>query len=278
MDATTTTSAVSVPALVLALLASCGGVSEEQVLRSQREYDLAVGLYGEQDTAGAFEHLLEAIELDADNAEAHLLLGNLLMIVRQDYAQAEHHMREALRANQAIQGRPGLPSEARNALGVLYNNAERYEEAVTVLEEASSDLMNRHQPLTWANLAWAFRELGRLDQALQVGRQAVQRDPNHCVALFRLAEVHVALDQWEDAQTRLDHLLGLEDRTCQSMQAGWRLRGEVRAQLGDRAGAIADLERCVELSGETDDGQACQRMLQGQAQSATPTEASPDGA
>lgn len=265
--------------LALVVLASCGGVSEEQLLRSQREYDLAVGLYGEQDAAGAFEHLLEAIELDPDNAEAHLLLGNLFMIVRQDYRQAEHHMRESLRANAAIQGRPGLPSEARNALGVLFNNAQRYEDAAVILEEASADLMNRHQALTWANLAWAYRELGRMDEALQVGRQAVQRDPNHCIALFRLAEVHVALDQWEDAQHRLDHLLGLEDAACQSMQAGWRLRGEVRAQLGDRGGAVGDLERCVELSHETDDGQACQRMLEGQERSAPePAATGPEGA
>ena len=255
--------------LSVVMLASCGGTSREQVLLSQREYDLAVGIYGESDVPGAFEHLLEAIELDPDNAEAHLLLGNLFMIHRADYQQAEHHMREAIRANEAVEGRTGLPSEARNALGVLFNNAQRYEDAVVVLEEAAGDLMNRHQPLTWANLAWAYRELGRLDQALQVGRQAVQRDPNHCVALFRLAEVHRALEDPEAAQERLDHLLGLEDPTCQRMQAGWRLRGEVRAELGNRQGAIGDLERCVELSDETDDGRACQRVLDGQ-QSETP--------
>ncbi|MBX3274088.1 MAG: tetratricopeptide repeat protein [Sandaracinaceae bacterium] len=253
------------PVLAVAIaLAGCGGVSQEQLLRSQREYDLAVGLYGESDVAGAFEHLLAAIELDPDNAEAHLLVGNLFMIHRQDFARAERHMREALRAHGSSESRAGLPSEARNALGVLYNNAERYEEAAAILEEASSDLMNRHQPLTWANLSWAYRELGRLEDALLVARQAVQRDPGHCVALFRLAEVHVALDQREAAQQRLDHLLGLEDRACQSMQAAWRLRGEVRAYVGDRAGAISDLERCVELSAETDDGQACHRMLEGQ--------------
>ena len=253
----------SLMALALLLPACAGGPSREQVLRSQREYDLAVGLYGEHDVAGAFEHLLEALELDPESAEAHLLLGNLLMIHRSDYEQAEHHMREAIRLNEQLEGRPGLPSEARNALGVLFNNAQRYEDAVSVLREASSDLMNRHQPLTWANLAWAYRELGQLDEALQVARQAVQRDENHCVALFRLAEVHVALDQPDEARVRLDHLLELEDATCQRMQAGWRLRGEVRAQLGDRAGGVADLERCVELSADTDDGQACQRMLSG---------------
>ncbi len=250
--------------LAVILFASCGGVSHENVLRSQREYDLAVGLYGEQDVAGAFEHLLESLELDPESAEAHLLLGKLLMIHRADYEQAERHMREAIAMNERLQGRAGLPSEANNALGVLFNNAQRYEDAVAVLQEASRDLMNRHQPLTWANLAWAYRELGRLEEALQVGRQAVQRDPNHCIALYRLAEVHIALEQREQAQQRLDHLLGLEDSTCQSLQAAWRLRAEVRAELGDRPGAISDFERCVELSPDTDDGAACQRVLAGE--------------
>ena len=248
--------------LAIVILSSCGGVTREQVVRSQREFDLAVGLYGESDVPGTFEHLLEAIELDPENAEAHLLLGNLFMIHRSDFQRAEQHMREAIRVNASAEGRVGLPSEANNALGVLFNNAERYEEAVVVLEEASSDLMNRHQPLTWANLAWAYRELGRNDEALQIARQAVQRDPNHCIALYRLAEVHLALDQPEPAMQRLTHLLELEDPTCQSMQAAWRLRGEVRARLGDRPGAIGDLERCVELSADNDDGEACQRMLQ----------------
>ena len=124
--------------LAVFALASCGGASEESILRSQREYDLAVGLYGEQDTAGAFEHLLEAIELDPDNADAHLLLGNLFMINRQDSQQAEHHMREAIRANEAVEARTGLPSEARNALGVLYNNAQRYEEAALTRDRANA--------------------------------------------------------------------------------------------------------------------------------------------
>ena len=60
----------------------------------------------------------------------------------------------------------------------------------------------------------------------------------------------MALEQSEPAQERLDRLLELEDQTCQRMQAAWRLRGEVRATLGNREGAITDFERCVELSTE----------------------------
>lgn len=251
--------------VAIAILVSCGGTSREQVMRSQREYDLAVGLYGERDTPGAFEHLFEAIELDPENAEAHLLLGNLYMIERQDFRQAEHHLREAIRVNALVEGRAGLPSEARTALGVLFNNQGRFEDGIEELEAASSDLMNRHQELTWANLAWAYLEQDRLDEALQVGRQAIARDPNHCVALYRLAEVHIALEQDREAQERLDHLLSLENPACQSLQAAWRLRGEVRARMGQRSDAISDLERCVELSSENEDGRACQRLLDGQA-------------
>ena len=40
--------------------------------------------------------------------------------------------------------------------------------------------------------------------------------------------------------------------------------GEVRANLGHLEDAVQDLERCVELSRETEDGAACQRLLSSQ--------------
>ena len=45
------------------------------------------------------------------------------------------------------------------------------------------------------------------------------------------------------------------------LQGAWRLRGEVRARLGRRADALADLERCVALGADTEEGQRCQRLL-----------------
>jgi tetratricopeptide (TPR) repeat protein len=245
--------------LIVVLMASCGGVTREQVVRSQREFDLAVGLYEEHNVPAAFEHLLESLELDRENPEAHLLLGKLLMIHRSDFEQAEHHMREAIRVNAIHEVRVGLPADARNALGVLFINAGRYQDAVEVLREASSDLMNREPELTYANLARAYLELEQLDEALQSAMQSQQQSPNFCVGLFWLGEVRVAREERVAALEVLDHLLGLEQ--CQSLQRAWRIRGEVKAHLSDREGAVADFESCVELGPQTEDGQACQRYL-----------------
>jgi superkiller protein 3 len=257
-----------------AALAGCGaGPSREQVVRSQREYDLGVGLWQERNVAGAFEHLLEAIELDPQNAEAHLMLGKLFMIHRRDYARAEHHFQEALRAHEAVESRAGLPADTRNSLGVLYIHWQRYRDAVGVLRASASDLMNREPAVAWSNLGWAYLELGEHQEAVRVLDQAVQLSPDLCLAWYRLGQARTEMGEPEEAERALGRALEVEDETCQRLQAAWRLRGEVRARLGHRDEAIRDLERCVELSEETEDGRACRRLLADEAPSDDP----PDG-
>ncbi|MCZ7682766.1 MAG: tetratricopeptide repeat protein [Sandaracinaceae bacterium] len=187
--------------VMLALAAAgCGaGVTRDQIERSEREYQLGVGLWGESNAPGAFEHLLRAIELDPDNAEAHHFLGNLFWIVRRDFARAEQHFREALRANEVAPGPAGLAADVKNSLGVLYVNAGRHEDAIAVLREAASDLMNRQPALSWANLGWAYHEGGQNEPALEALNQAVQIAPTLCLAWYRLGQVRAAREEWEPA-------------------------------------------------------------------------------
>lgn len=260
----------------IALSACVGGPSEEDVRRSQAEYDLGVGLMQEQNVAGAFQHLQESIRLDPDNADAHLLLGTLYLF-RGDYDDSERHLREALRANTALgnAGRPALTAEANNSLGVLYIHAHRYDEAVAVLREATGDLLNRTPHLAWGNLGWAYLEQGDHAQAEQALTQAVQLQPRFCGGWYRLAQVHFALGtgaereaegsgqaRFESAESALTHALEVEDEGCQRLQDAWRLRGETRARLGRRDEAVADFERCVELDRETESGRACSGFLE----------------
>lgn len=253
--------------LALGPLPACGGgPTRDEVTQSQREYDLGVGLWQEHNMAGSFEHLLGAIRLDPDNAEAHLLLGNLYMIHRHDYEQAEHHFREAMRANVAAPVRAGMEADAKNSLGVLYIHAERYPDAVSILRESASDIMNREPAVAWTNLGWAYLEQHQLREAFDALQQAVQLSPQLCMAWYRMAQVRTAQEDWAQAEESLTRGLEVEDPTCQSLQAAWRLRGEVRARLGHREEAIADLERCVELSSDTEDGQGCRRLLESTGQ------------
>jgi type IV pilus assembly protein PilF len=252
-------------ALCLAVIAaSCaGGPSREQVEEAQRAYELGVGLYQERNHPGAFDELLRAVRLDPDHAEAHLALGHLFLL-RPDAEQAEHHFLEAIRANGASQMRSGLEADAKNSLGVLYIHARRFEEAVQLLRESARDLMNRDPAVAWTNLGWALFESGDQAGAIEAYDQALRMSPALCLAWYRLGQVRAAREEWEPAETALNHVLDVEDETCRRLQVGWRLRGEVRARLGHRAEAIQDLERCVELSPETEDGAACRRLLESQ--------------
>src|SRR5689334_20491149 len=78
----------AVLALSLSGIVGCGPASAENAQRAQKEYELSVGLLGEQNTPAAFEHLFKAVELDPDNPEPHQLLGNLYML-RGDLDKAE---------------------------------------------------------------------------------------------------------------------------------------------------------------------------------------------
>ncbi len=258
----------------LVILAGCGGITREQVERSEREYALGAGLWGARNAPGAFEHLLRAIELDPDNADAHHLLGNLFWIVRHDFVRGEQHLREAIRANRAAPARPGLEAEVKNDLGVLYVNAGRHADAITVLREAAADLMNREPAMSWTNLGWAYHEAGQDDRALEALNQAVQLSPRLCLGWYRLGEVRAAREELEQAVSALDRCLEVENETCQRLQAAWRLRGEVHARLGHHDEALRDLERCVELSADTEDGQTCRRLLDSVGSSGPTSESS----
>lgn len=247
--------------LALALSACAGGISRDQVERSQREYQLSVGLWGENNAPAAFEHALRAVELDPDNAEAHHFLGNLFWMVRRDFQRGEHHMREALRANTVNPGPSGLDADVKNSFGVMLIHADRNDEAITILREAASDLMNRQPAVAWANLGWAYFEAGQTDRALEALNQAVQIAPTLCLGWYRMGQVRASQEQWEPALVALNRALEVENPTCARLQVAWRLRGEVQAHLGHREEAVRDLERCVELSPDTDDGLACRRLL-----------------
>jgi type IV pilus assembly protein PilF len=100
--------------------------------RSLAEYDLARDLWlNRGQTREALDHVLKAIELDHDNAEAaHLAALIYLDFCRQStdacrLGEAERHAREALRLQPEFR-------EARNTLGVALIHQKRYAEAIDV--------------------------------------------------------------------------------------------------------------------------------------------------
>lgn len=253
---------LAVSALPLLLLACGGPATAENAVRAQKEYELSVGLLGEQNVPAAFEHLFKAIELDPQNPEPHQLLGNLYLL-RGDLPSAERELRESKRlAEKNTSYGPPFVAEVENSLGVVLVHQKRYDEAIELLRKTASDLLNRTPHLAWGNLGWAYLEKGQYTEAVSALTQSVRHQNRFCLGHYRLGQAYLALREFERAEEALTHCLEVPDPGCQNLQDGWHLRGQARARLGQREDAIRDFERCVELAAETDIGRACRGYLE----------------
>ena len=231
--------------------------------RSDREFKLAAALRSEGQTASAIEHLHLSLELNPDNAEAHLLLGFIHM-ERRDYEKAEKDLRTAIKLlEKQKRGGSALP-EARNIYGLCLIELERYEDAIVVLRQSAIDELNRAPHLAWGNLGLAQFHMGEYQETVKSTMEAVRIQPRFCVGYYTMARAMWHMQQLQDAERALVSALG-EDESCAKsvpLQGAWRLRGEVRARLGHRRDAIADLEQCVELDPYSNDGRMCQSLLE----------------
>lgn len=229
-----------------------------------RELTLAASLREEGNIPGAIEHLRTALELDPGNARAHLLLG-YIHIERGDYALAETFLRRGVELLSEQPDMAATLAEARNMLGVALIHQERYDEAIPLLREAASDMLNHAPWYAWGNLGWAYYEKGEYPAAKEALEEAVRVQPRFCLGHFQLGRTLFAMERFEEADEALTRALEADERCERFFQDAWALRGEVRARLGRREDAIADFERCVGLGTETEAGQTCQRLLEGTA-------------
>jgi type IV pilus assembly protein PilF len=254
-------------ACVLQLSLSCGfGVSADDINRSTKQYELAVGLQQEGNTPGAFKTLYKALDYDPDNAKAHLLLAELFLVTRDENPgrfdrEAEDHFRKVLEIQAGENASTEtLASEARNGLGVLYIHQGRLSEAVKELDSAVSDLFNRDAYMAWGNLGWAYLELHNYPKAIEALVRSVGLRRDFCVGHFRLGRAYLATREFAKAEQSFTSAIEADPR-CEGFQDAWHLRGEARMNLGNREDARTDFERCVELQPKSEEGKACSRFL-----------------
>jgi type IV pilus assembly protein PilF len=244
----------------------CGaaGPSAANAESSMREVQLAASLRQEGSIPGAIQHLRAALELDADNAEAEILLG-WIHFERGDVAQGAEHLERGVRLLEEQDREGSTLAEARNMFGIVLIERGEHARAIEVLELSATDVMNRAPHLAYGNLGSAFLAAGRTDDALAALQRSVRLQPRFCVGYYRIGRVYFEQERFEEAEESLVSAIEA-DPTCaeaHEFQAAWRLRGETRARLGLREDALADFERCVVLGPETDEGRRCQAFLDG---------------
>lgn len=238
------------------LCAACGArMSEERLKESDRFYEFAVvALNDDHDPLMAIRYLTRAVEANPENDRAHWLLGTI-RLGRGELDEAEPHLREAAR----LRGpdRPADRAEALNSLGVLLLQKERAAEAIPLLEEAASEVLNPAPWLALGNLGWAYTEVGDLDKAIETLRRALFDQPMFCVGLYRLGEAYYKKGDFANAAVNLASCVGIRKDGCDRMQEAQHLLGMTYLRLDRIEDARAAFTACEEIDAGSELGVAC---------------------
>lgn len=261
------TAGASNPAAVLCflILSACSGVSDENRGRSQREYELAVSLYrDERNVRGALVSLERSLQLDPDNAEAHLLVGQLYGESAL-YDRAEPHLRRAVELFTRIAAddpeKIARLDEAKNSLGAALVNLGRPAEAVALLHDLVNDVHYTSPHLALGNLGMAYLALHQYAQASDVLQRAVAVRPDFCVGHYRLGEAYLRLNDDVHALESLDRALNNPAAGCNRIQPALRIRGEVHVHLHQPDAAREDFAHCRDVNPNSQDGRDCAAQL-----------------
>ena len=130
--------------------------------------------------------------------------------------------------------------------GVVHTLQQDFPLAAEYLGKALENPMRLDSPgLTRANLAWALFHEDKLVDAAKELRQAMQFQPNMCVATYRLARVYFAREEWEKAAELFQ--TASEDPSCGSQEASLYLM-KTRMQQGLVNDARIARDTCLKLS------------------------------
>jgi len=144
----------------------------------------------------------KALELDDSLSVTHDALGAVAWI-EQDWLEAERRFRRAIELDPSAAG-------AHNSLAWILVELNRNEEAIAAIDRA-----RQLAPVDWITNqnAVAIRKwIGRFEEAIQIGREALELNPNFHMVRMQLAYVYVYAHRPEEAIA--------EANTCLSRSSG----------------------------------------------------------
>jgi type IV pilus assembly protein PilF len=245
------------------------GPAQDEQSQSIAEYDIARDLWlNRGQPREALDHVLKAINLDDENADAQHLVALIYLDFCGRAAQecrlseAEKHARTALELREDFR-------EARNTLGVTLIHQQRYAEAIDVLTPLARDMLYRTPENAWGNIGWAYLLQGSLPEAVNALQRSVAAQPDFCVGHFRLGQAYERMGNSGQALDSYTHALEAAGGRCQGLQEAYAGRARLLTSMNRSAEAESDLQTCVRLDKRTDAGREC-LALQAQVQTPSP--------
>jgi tetratricopeptide (TPR) repeat protein len=149
------------------------------------------------DTDNAIQEYRHALELNPNNAEAHLRLGFLMYNAKKMYKEGMKHYNQALKAN---------PSDPRihHDLGMALLHQRQFDRAIEHLSEALRGMPNgldkQYNPVSMNySLALAFSYAGRAEEAITHFSEVVRLDPKNASAHYSLAMKYTEAKRFSEA-------------------------------------------------------------------------------
>ena len=161
---------------------------------------LGTALFLAGDLEKSEKQLLETIRINNESKDAYRQLGRLYM-QKGDWARAVDFFQQDLQ-------RPGtpLPHRVYNWLALSYYNQGKFQEAERIWLKAVDIKDNAAIRL---NLALAYKEREKFDQALQSLEKAVALNPKFPQAHYELSQLLVRNKQMEDAMRHFREVIRL---------------------------------------------------------------------
>ncbi len=252
-------------AILALILAACGVHDEHDAARSTKRLDIAKDFLQKHQLEAAESECNKAIALNHGNDEAYLVRGLVAMLRAVDTQRTmeidgcltgvdleatqkdlDVFLKKAdVDFEHAAKLSPDY-GEAWADRGVVHNLMSDYGTAIEYLDKALEKPDRLQNPaLTRAHLGWSlFHQQKYVDAAKEL-RQAIQFQPNMCVATYRLARVYFAREEWEKAAELFQ--TASDDPSCGSQEASYYLM-KTRMQQGLAAEAKTARDACLKIS------------------------------
>lgn len=203
-------------------------------------YALGYVLFAQKKLGEAIGALARSLKLNIKNAEAHKILGRVLMIIGQfDRARVEFEFAARLKPESAeirynlgklYSAQDNFPAawkaleqalrldpsyvEAHNALGFVLESSGLDDEAVASYRKAMELSESAEQPFAapYVNVAAFYNRKNQTREALEYASKALEIDPESDLALFQAAKAHRAEKRWQDAADALTKAIAINAR------------------------------------------------------------------
>lgn len=212
---------------LLVLLVGCGGGSTSE------SHTAAAQLLIEQgDTAGAIIELKNALQLDGNNAQARLQLGEIYL----DNGQILESEKELRRAGQLGVSDEQLQPVLANVLLPL----RKFDELEAIETER---LGNESAAQVLAAQALGKLASSELDAAAELLQEALEKNPASIPAMIAKARLHGANSKLSTMREQLQDVLKLEPENSEA----WTLIGDIEQQQGRQDLAMAAYGTAIEF-------------------------------